>query len=189
MPTASGSRGGFTLFELLLVVILIAVLYGVFINKLSSRTELSGAEEQLGVGTIATYLRAFAAQDGGEVTLICLDRCQTCDVYKGDEKVKNTTVSLFSSAPIVYRKDINGQFEPLEFLPRLNAEGVEEKVCFAFTLYANGSSSNYLMEYGGSFYLYDAYHRPTQTFASFEAAEAAYNRFDLMPDEKRIYDF
>jgi prepilin-type N-terminal cleavage/methylation domain-containing protein len=188
MPNVSGSKRGFTLFELLLVVVLIAVLYGVFVGRLTSRPGIDEAQERVTLATIRDYLRHFS--DGEkEVSLICPEPCERCSVYAGDKEIPETDVALFQKTPIVYHREVGGHFEPFEFLPVRRKEGALENVCFSFTLRPNGSSSSYIVEMDDVYYLFDAYLRPTRTFASLEEAESAYRLSELLPDDKRTYDF
>ena len=188
MPNVSGSKRGFTLFELLLVVVLIAVLYGVFIGKLSSRPGVAEAQERVTIATIREYLRHFA--DGEKaVSLVCTEPCERCSVHVGGKEIPETDITLFSKTPTVYRRDAYGRFEPFEFLPVRQKEGGLENVCFSFTLYPNGSSSSYIVELDDTYYLFNAYLRPTRTFAALEEAQSAYNKSELLPDDKRTYDF
>lgn len=186
MPSALNSRRGFTLFELLLVIVLIGILYGVFINKLTSTKETEAAEA-LTIGTIGDYLRSFSADE--EVEFICLEAGLECGVYVDDKRVETVKVRLFETPPVVYRQDGYGQLREIEFLPWRNGDGVLKEVCFRFTKFKNGSSSHYILGYEDRFYLFDAYLRPTQTFSALSDAEKAFSRTDLLPDEERNYDF
>ena len=188
MPSASSSKGGFTLFELLLVIVLIAVLYGVFISKLSSKPK-AGEAVAVTIGTVGAYLQLFEEQAEGDVELVCQNACLDCDVYTGGKKVEESTVHLFESAPAVYRRDGLGQFQPVTFLPVKDSDGVLQDVCFRYTLFENGSGSSYIVGYGDDFYLFDAYLLPVTKYRALEEAETAYNKTALIPDDERQYTF
>lgn len=187
MPSASSSKRGFTLFELLLVIVLIAVLYGVFINKLTAKPKGGGAMP-LSVETIGPFLQPFTAA-GGEASLVCEDECRTCRVYVDGEPIDGDAVELFDAMPTVYRRDAYGQFRAVEFLPVKNSDDVLQDVCFRYTRYRNGSGSSYIVGYHDVFYLFDAYLRPVTKYPTLEAAETAYNKADLLPDDERLYTF
>ncbi|MHC3995164.1 prepilin-type N-terminal cleavage/methylation domain-containing protein [Thiomicrolovo sp. ZZH C-3] len=188
MPSASSSRRGFTLFELLLVVVLIAILYGVFINKFASgRTPMEG-KGAVKLETLRDYLALFRTEKKA-VSLICPEPCAQCSVVVDGQPVEGADIALFKHEPTVYRKDRYGQFEPYTFVPVRQGETDTVNVCFAFTLRANDSSSSYIVESEERFYLFDAYGEPTQSFETLEDAAAAYNRTELIPDDKRVYDF
>jgi len=188
MPSAASSRRGFTLFELILVVLLIAILYGVFINKLATGRSATAGKQQVTLGTLRGYLALFRTESG-EVSLICPEPCGKCGVFVDGEAVEDAELTLFKQAPTVYRRDRYGQFEPRTFRPLQQGEREPENVCFAFTLWANDSSSSDIVEADDVFYVFDAYGEPTQTFKTLEDAAEAYNRTELIPDDKRVYDF
>ncbi|HUV67456.1 MAG TPA: prepilin-type N-terminal cleavage/methylation domain-containing protein, partial [Sedimentisphaerales bacterium] len=61
------SRKGFTLIELMVVVLIVAVLAAVLIPMLTARLEAARwSEGKAGAGTIATSVRAMAAEFGNE---------------------------------------------------------------------------------------------------------------------------
>ena len=188
MPSASSSRSGFTLFELLLVIILIAVLYGIFINKLSTGPKRGGAEA-VTLQTLDTLLQPFAREAEADAALVCTDRGRKCEVYVDGARAGETSVALFDDEPQVYARDGYGQFRPLTFAPVEDDDGVVQDVCFRYTLRANGSRSSYIVGDGGVFYLFDAYLQPVTTYKTLEEAETAYEREALIPDDERSYTF
>ena len=188
MPSASSSKKkGFTLFELLLVILLVGILYGVFINKLSIRAK--GGIEAPDIMTIGAFLKSFTgAAEGGEVSLVCLDQCKTCSVYIDANKT-GPDVTLFGTVPTVYRRDEFGQFREIGFLPVKDDDRVLQDVCFRYTLYGNGSGSSYIVGYNDVYYLFDAYRLTVTKFSTLEAAAEAYGKTDLLPDDERLYTF
>ncbi|WP_345985131.1 prepilin-type N-terminal cleavage/methylation domain-containing protein [Sulfurimonas sp. HSL-1656] len=188
MPSASSSRRGFTLFELLLVVLLIAVLYGVFINKLSTGKGPADGKDTVTLETLRDYLSRFRPQRG-DVTLVCPEPCETCSVFIDGKAVEGADISLFKQEPTVYRRDRYGQFEPYVFLPVRRGETDTVNVCFAFTLRDNDSSSSYIVESGELYYLFEAFGEPVRRFETLDEAAEAYSRKALIPDDKRVYDF
>ena len=61
------SRRGFTLIELMVVVLIVAVLAAVLIPMLTARLEAARwSEGKAGAGTIATSIRAMVAEEGEE---------------------------------------------------------------------------------------------------------------------------
>jgi prepilin-type N-terminal cleavage/methylation domain-containing protein len=189
MPSASSSKKGFTLFELLIVIVLIAVLYGIFINKLTVKPHGGESAAAVTIETLGTYLQPFAEAAEGGAALVCLDECRECSVYAGGKRVEKSTIALFERAPSVYRKDGLGQFQKVAFLPVKNSDGVLQNVCFRYDLFENGSRSSYIVGYNDAYYLFDAYLRPVTTYRTLEAAEAAYNKTALIPDDERLYTF
>jgi prepilin-type N-terminal cleavage/methylation domain-containing protein len=65
------SRKGFTLIELMVVVLIVAVLAAVLIPMLTARLEAARwSEGKAGAGTIATAVRAMAAEFGNETGVL-----------------------------------------------------------------------------------------------------------------------
>ena len=63
------SRKGFTLIELMVVVLIVAVLAAVLVPLMTARLESARwSEGKAGVGTIATALRAMYAEEGDDFT-------------------------------------------------------------------------------------------------------------------------
>jgi prepilin-type N-terminal cleavage/methylation domain-containing protein len=63
------SRNGFTLIELMVVVLIVAVLAAILIPMLTARLEAARwAEGKAGAGTIATSIRAMYAEQGEDFT-------------------------------------------------------------------------------------------------------------------------
>jgi len=188
MPSAPSSKSAFTLFELLLVIILIGALYGVFINKLTTKPK-AGEGVTVTIETIGDLLRLFAKETGGDVTFLCQDSCSDCGVYAGDKRLDEQSLKLFDDAPEVFRRDGLGEFQPVEFLPRKDKDAVVHDVCFRYTLFENGSRSSYIVGYNDVYYLFDAYLQPVTKYKTIEDAEAAYEKKPLIPDDERLYSF
>ena len=63
-------RKGFTLIELMVVVLIVAVLAAVLIPMISARIEAAKwSEAKAGIGTISTAVRAYAAEKGSDDTV------------------------------------------------------------------------------------------------------------------------
>jgi len=188
MSSATSSRSAFTLFELLLVIILIGALYGVFISKLTAKPK-TGEGVTVTIETIGDYLLPFAKESEKDVTFLCQDNCRDCGVYAGEKRLDEQSVTLFDDAPAVYRRDGLGEYLPVEFLPRKDKDGVMQNVCFRYTLFENGSRSSYIVGYNDVYYLFDAYLQPVTKYKTIEEAEAAYEKKPLIPDDERLYNF
>lgn len=187
MPSASSSRRSFTLVELLLVIFLIAILYGVFISKMKSGPETSGVP--LSLETLDRYLAPIAGQTGRNISFVCRDSCRACDLYADGKRLKGDSVSLFDTSPEVYRMNSYGQYRQVEFTPVNTKDGVVQDVCFRYTLFANGSRSSYIVYYDDAYYVFDAYLRAIKKYKKQEEAETAYEKASLIPDDERRYTF
>ncbi len=187
MLSVSNSKKGFTLFELILVVLLIGIIYGIFVHKLSQKDKKESAEGIV-LETLKPFLESFEPTDKAE--LRCFTPCETCYVFRDGKQVEDLELPLFKSTPNVYENDAFGQLQRIEFMP------IEEKkskaikdVCFEYTLYQNHSSSNYIVEYAKKYYLFEAYLKPVSVFESLSEATAAFDIAPLLPTERRNYNF
>ncbi len=78
------SRKGFTLIELMIVVLIVAVLAAVLIPMISARVEAAKwAEGKAGAGTIGTAIRAYAAEQGANGDYAGLNRAGTATTGAG----------------------------------------------------------------------------------------------------------
>ena len=187
MPTAPKSRHGFTLLELLLVVLLIAILYGVFINRLQQRSPQDAAEK-VTLQTLKETLSLFPAAQERE--LICTEPCRTCTVYLDGKAQKETAIPLFETAPTVWKTDRYGQWQAWEFTPLFDENQSSKPVCFRYRLARNGSGSSYIVQTDDKhFYVFKPYLEPVRLVASLPEAEKMLDISALLPMERRDYSF
>ena len=184
MPTASSSKA-FTLFELLLVVVLISAMYGVFVHKLSTAGKVEN--KQVTLTTLKPFLQEFPFQR--EAELLCLEPCKSCSLLIDGKPADGVAVPLFGSTPKVYEKDRFGQLRQKEFLPYRKTDGTLSNVCFAYSLYKNGSSSSYVVNYQERYYAFDAYFGSVVEASSLSELERVLDTTALLPTEKRSYNY
>ena len=77
-------KKAFTLIELLLVVVIIGVVYGLVINSMK---RINNKEENLNFETLPSYLESMFQQN--HVALVCIDNCHKCALYVDHEKVRD----------------------------------------------------------------------------------------------------
>ncbi len=186
MQSASSNSKGFTLFELLLVVLLIGIIYGIFVHKLSQKDTQKEAD-RISLKTLKSFLQTFSPSD--EAVLRCFTPCETCYVYRDGKQIGDLEVPLFESIPNVYNHDTFGQLQRVEFIPIEGKNRAIIDVCFEYTLFANQSSSNYIVEYKENYYLFEPYIKPVTVFESLSEAAALFDTSTLLPTERRSYNF
>jgi len=185
MSSATSVKKGFTLFELMLVVLLIGIIYGVFVHKLSQK-ERNSDKNTVTLETLKGFLLQFSPKR--EATLRCIDPCDTCYVYRDGKKVNDLEIPLFEKAPNVYRADPFGQLRRISFTPIQGKHGEVLDVCFEFTLFENESSSSYIVDNGEKIYLFDPYMKPVSIFDSLSEAKAVFDKSQLLPTQGQAYD-
>lgn len=186
-PTVPKSKSAFTLIELLIVVVLIAILYGVFISKLQQRTPKDAAQS-LNLFTLQKTLGLFPAEQ--QRSLVCTEPCTSCSIYLGDKALEGTEIPLFNTPPVTWRQDRYGQYFKTEFTPVIDPEHGTTNVCFRYELFRNGSGSSYIVQTDDThFYAFKPYLHPVRLYASINDAKTAMDSEALLPTELRNYDF
>ncbi len=183
MPTVSNSKA-FTLFELLIVVLLISILYGIFVHKLSKPPQEK--TDQLNLVNLKSFLLDIPYKK--KIEVICLEPCKECNIYIDNKKTKNDAFSLFKSHPNIYFPDTFGQVRTISFLPILDKKDAINNVCFKYSLFNNKSSSHYVVEDDGIYYLFDPYMKKVQTSKSFSDVTSFFDNSKLLPSDRSDYD-
>lgn len=183
MPTVSNSKA-FTLFELLIVVVLISILYGVFVHKLSRPKKQE--TDKLTLINLKSFLSDIPFKHKAEV--ICLEPCQECYLYLDGKKADEKGFPLFKKAPQVYFPDRYGQINTVSFLPIMDKNSALHDVCFKFSLFNNKSSSYYAVQEDKKYYLMDPYMQGVKMTHSFSDVTAFFDKTKLLPSDERDYN-
>jgi prepilin-type N-terminal cleavage/methylation domain-containing protein len=183
MPTVSNSKA-FTLFELLIVVVLIAILYGIFVHKLTRPPEKK--TEQLTLVNLKKFLMDIPFKK--KIEVVCLEPCKECNIYIDGKKSKSDSFSLFKKNPNIYFPDKFGQLNTIRFVPKLDKKGSINNVCFKFSLFNNKSSSHFAVEDDGKYYLFDPYMRDVEITKSYSDVSKFFDKTELLPSDTRDYD-
>jgi prepilin-type N-terminal cleavage/methylation domain-containing protein len=163
----------FTLIELIVVVFIIGLIYGVAVNSIERTTEGPAA---VNLETLREYMQQQHRQN--HLTLICTDRCGICALYADGEKVRELPPFVDSSAEY-YRFDYYKGAEAFEWTPLYVEEGREEEVCFRYELYPDGSSSEMMVLYKGKVTDFPGFFGETARYASLqEAVSAKQSRYE-----------
>lgn len=137
----AGLRQGFTLIELMLVVFIIGLVYGVIIN----RVERAGDDaEKLSLETLVDFMRK--EHRNNHLAIVCTDNCEECVLYADDAPVKEVP-QLIDDSAVVYRFDFDLGYERIDFAPLFDDEGRQEEVCFRYEVFPDGSRSEWMVEY------------------------------------------
>lgn len=165
MPTvASGSKikksaRGFTLVELLIVIVIIAVVYALVAVDFRSMFRSDSVRIEKLKEFLLTKYQKFE-----KIRVECEDEGKRCYVYLDGSAESNATVSLFSYRPTIYAIDYMGELSEVKY-PR-------EELCFVYELRRNGSSSQMVVESGGRFTILYAYFKDYEIVESLDEARA-----------------
>jgi len=152
----------FTIFELLLVITLISVLYYLLFANFSISTK----NEEITLQTIKKYLLQY--YDGSKVELICFKDNLDCIIKKNDKILKH--VHLLKSDDIRVYKVYGYNTYEYNF-PKYYYYDRFKDVILKYSINPNLSSSHYIVEYQDRFYYFDSYfHQEAKIFNDLTAA-------------------
>jgi prepilin-type N-terminal cleavage/methylation domain-containing protein len=147
-------KPAFTLFELIIVVVLIGIIYAIVLSNFHTKKEFKILKlENLKESLLPLWKK------GNRVDLILYDE------YKKAALVTNGEInsSYKPQISLSFFKDIEsftidrfGALKKIEFAPLLVNSEIK-KVDFRFTLFQNGSSSSYIIKKDENYYLFFPY--------------------------------
>ena len=142
------SRAGMSLFELLIVMTIIGIVYsiGIFMIKKEKVTA-----PVLSLTTLKTTLSALSHP--GEIRLFCDDSAQECRVSSSDGKL--LTTAHLQSTGAIKRYGFN-RFGELQLWGNVVAqsEGKLTQGCFEMSLYPDGTTTPLILKNNNTFYVY-----------------------------------
>ena len=145
------NRVAFTLLELIIVIIIIGLVYGVFIfNGDFNKKEIS----KHGFKELKNTLLNLGISP--PLKLVCRgDNCEDCKVISNDKD--DVKIKLFTTEPQILEYDQHGYLGFKEY---------PDNYCFEFEIRKNLSSSNILVELNSKYYLFLKNHRlvPSNSF-------------------------
>ena len=135
-------KKAFTLIELLLVVVIIGVIYGLVI---SSMKRINNKEENLSFKTLPTFLETLFQQN--HVAFVCVDNCKKCAVYIDNEKVRDIEPFMRDERTLrFWHYDANLGTQELRFSSLFDEDEREFDVCFRYEIFEDGSSTEMIVE-------------------------------------------
>ncbi len=142
------SRGGMTLFELLIVMIVVGIVYsiGMFTLKKEKITSTT-----LSLSTLKSSMKAL--EHSGEIRMVCDKSCQECRVFTADKKLIATSHLQSEATPIRYGFDRYGELKALGSIVTRSG-GVVQQGCFELSLYPDGAFTPLILKSKTTFYAY-----------------------------------
>ena len=160
-------KKAFTLIELLLVVVIIGVIYGLVINSMQ---RINDKEASLSFETLPSFLETMYQQNS--VAFVCIDNCRECAVYVDGEKVKEVDTFMDEERVLrFWRFDANFGTQELRFTPIFDEDDREFDVCFRYEIFKDGSSSEMIVETENTSYDYRGPFHKVMRFSSLQALE------------------
>ena len=164
-------RGGFTFFELLIVIFLIGTIYAiVLVNfNLSNNVKITKFENlKYNLQKIKkpnTLLEYYIYDDCSKFAIFIdgeIDKKLTIDFdIKGFENIK------------VYKNDRDAREKKIEFAPILIDNKLRD-VCFKYSIFPNDSSSSFIVELNEVYYVFFPYFQETNVTTKLDQALNVY---------------
>ena len=162
-------KGGFTLFELMIVIVIIAIIYTLFIQNLSNFK----TTKKLKLQNLPNYLSKLEFDK--EALILCTKECKECSLYL-DGNRSDEEIALFKSTPIIYKEIPDDRFEEVEFKDYIDFENgkIYKDICFEYKYDKSGSSSEMIIEHKDRFYTFESYFHEVKEFESLDEASEVF---------------
>jgi len=157
-------RKGFSLIELLIVIIIISIVYFLGFSGMEKANDTPKALTPLNLKSSISRSALFQ----GEGTFICINACRTCYVQKNINspfEAYESPVDLQKTE--AYSLDYRDSLQKIEF-----GRYQDEKICLLLHFYANGSSTQIILKQNDDVYFLPAYFEEPQKVDSLEEAKA-----------------
>ena len=158
----------FTLIELMIVIVIMGVVYTLAINNFSQLN--TNRAKTLRIENLKEYLGALKYSKSARV--LCLDNCADCGIYLDGNKTKSIDGFVDDSIK-TYRYDSSYGFIQKKQETFFNADGIEENICFSYTLDNNKIGDQVLIAYKNKFYDMTTYLENPPVYNSMQVAQDA----------------
>ena len=162
-------KKGFTLLELMIVVLLMGIVYGLVINVFQDYKEKS---IDVTLMNLEKYMQNFSQNN--HVSLVCIKQCKEC-LLLVNGKFKHNVTPFVDDEARLYRYDHYSGIRDLQLQPYFRPDGKEEKVCFRYDIGLDGSRSEMIVETGTAAYVYPSYFGSVKKYNSIKEVIAYYN--------------
>lgn len=157
-------RRGFTLLELMLVIVLMGIVYGSVINVFERYKEKA---IDVTLMNLEAYLQSFAYNS--HVSLVCIKKCEECLLFVNGDFLQNVTPFVERDVEL-YRYDKDLGVKRVELLPYFRADGQEEESCFRYDIHPDGSRTEMIVKNGKEVFVFPSFFGSVQTYPSLSEA-------------------
>jgi len=145
-------KRGFSLIELMIVIVIIGVVYSLVISKIKAPKE---SPPQPSFENLKSYL-LFFSKDHKSVKLLCENECDKCAIYSDNKKLSDLK-SFFDSSVEFYRYDYF-----------LGDVALSRQNCFEFSVDGDGVSDQVIIRYKDRVYDYTLYFAEVKVYDSLQ---------------------
>ncbi len=165
------TKKAFTLFELMVVVMIIGIVYALVLGRFNPKQHIKIVQ--------LDSLRDILTQkhkEGQRLDLVLYDKCRKSALFINNEYQEKMEINLkphLFEGVKTYKSDPFGHEREITFTPVI----IENKlvpVCFHFTVYPNGSASNYIVAQKSRYYVFPPYFEDVNVTDSMEEALALF---------------
>jgi prepilin-type N-terminal cleavage/methylation domain-containing protein len=153
-------RSAFTLFELMIVVVIIGVIYSLILSNFHTKKQV----KILKIEDIKEALLPLWSK-GKRIDFYLYDSCQKSAIFLNEvyQETKEIEIPLkrFQSIEL-YKPDMRGEAQKVTFTP-IMIDNKLHKVCFKYSIFPNGSNSSYLLKKDNKFYIFYPYFQDVNT--------------------------
>ena len=172
-PRSVRFRSAFSLIELIIVILIASLVTGLVFSNVSL-----GKSKEKKVG-IRALKEAAASHPGGDADLVCVNACKDCALLV-DHKAHSIGSQL---KPLTaYILDDSNSPQEIDFGRR-----DDKKVCLRSHYYANGSTSQMILQSQDHYYFVPSYFGKTERFDSLSAATERWLQYRSQLDTMGTY--
>jgi type II secretory pathway pseudopilin PulG len=162
------NKKAFSLFELILVIILIGIVYSLVLGKLDKKQNLT-------INKIEN-LKDILSSNSQSIELIVFDKCSRVII---NNKEKDFDKTLFKDIE-VYTVE-NDTLKRVEFAPISINDKIYD-VCLKFKIFKNGSSSSFIIKKDEKYIVFFPYFKNSEVFTNESDAIEAYQHIKLLEE-------
>ena len=160
-------RPAFTLIELMLVIVIIGVVYGLLISNMKRYSENS---YDLSLVNLPEFLHKNYEKEN--VSFICTQLCESCGVYKDGQRIQEVDSFLDASLK-AYRFDHRYGTSEMAWPSLFGENGNEEEVCFRYDHTKDSSTEPMLVSFANKVTAYLGMFAGTVRYDSIDEAVKA----------------
>ncbi len=175
-----GTSKAFSLIELLIVIIIISIVYFLGFSSIEKQESKPKALTALNLKTNIQHSALFQ----GEGTFVCINQCKNCylrkdvnspfEEYENKIDLKGIKAYTLDARDALYKMDF-GRYQ-------------DEEICLALHFYANGSSTQIILQQDDDVYFLPAFFGEAQKVSSLnEAKELWLKNVPMVSNSGEIY--
>ena len=172
-------KRGFTLFELILVIFIIGILYtliGISFDRFL-------VKEKFKFENLKELMLKYKSDN--ILKLVCYRDCKKCVIFENSEIIEKYIDLKLDRNLKIYATDEFGELIQVEFEDRYIDKTVEfpelERICFEYKLFPNGSSSSFVVFNYKEYYVFDSYFGDVDIFNEEDLAKEFFLQRDYYP--------